>query len=112
MSRIEPPNGTANRPRIGGCIEQVRRPNPLTGRSYGEPCRNGAKYRVDGLGPLGALYSDVPMCSTHRAKYDRAGYRSWPIVAPQERRDKEGTDTPDAPRTARDGSVQSAEGTS
>lgn len=66
------------------CIERVHRPDAIGAKYLGRPgtdapCKNAATWRVDGNGPLGALYSDVPMCSTHRAKYDRAGYRSWRI---------------------------------
>lgn len=62
------------------CGEQVKRSYGRFIRPGWEPCHNTAKWRVDGIGRFGTLYSDVPMCSTHRAKYDRAGYRSWPIV--------------------------------
>ena len=61
------------------CIERVRHGRGHFFSSEMLPCQRPAKWRVDGNGPLGALYSDVPMCSTHRRKYDRAGYRSWPI---------------------------------
>ncbi len=65
---------------LSKCGEQVKRSYGRFIRPGWEPCRNPARWRVDGLGSLGALYSDVPMCSVHRAKYDRAGYRSWPIA--------------------------------
>ena len=62
-----------------GCIELVRHGRGPFMSPELLACKNRATWRVDGLGPLGALYSDVPMCSLHRRKYDRAGYRSWRV---------------------------------